>query len=174
MRLLLWEASMAGFGTVPAQNSANTAQIQQKLILQSQIKGSASWFYWIAGLSVVNSVVALSGSNWHFIAGLGITEIIDYVAKGAGNAGIVVAVMLDAFAAGMFVLFGVFANKRQSWAFFVGMTFYGLDALLLVMGQLWLGIAFHAYVLYRIWAGVSANNQLKEIEKNMPQTIVAG
>jgi hypothetical protein len=165
---------MAGFGTVPAQNTVDTAQLQQRLILQSQIKGSASWFYWIAGLSVVNSAIALSGSDWNFIAGLGITGVIDYIAKGAGSAGIVVAVMLDAFAAGMFVLFGVFANKRQSWAFIVGMTFYGFDALIWLMGQFWLGIAFHIYVLYRIWTGLRASNQLREIERNMPQTIVAG
>jgi hypothetical protein len=165
---------MAGFGTAPTQDTVLAAQIQQKLVLQSQMKGGASWFYWIAGLSIINSVIALSGSDWHFIAGLGITEIVDYIAKGAGNGGMIVAVMLDAFAAGMFVLFGVFSNKRQTWAFIIGMTFYGLDALIWILGQFWLGIAFHVYVLYRIYLGMKAANQLGELEKTMPPTIVAG
>ncbi len=165
---------MAGFGTAPAQDTVLAAQIQQKLTLQSQTRGGASWFYWIAGLSVVNSIIALSGSQWHFIAGLGITEIIDYVARGAGNAGTVVAIMLDAFAAGMFVLFGVFAAKRQSWAFIIGMVFYGMDALLWILGQFWLGIAFHIYVLFRIYSGMKAAGQLRELEQSMPPTIVAG
>jgi hypothetical protein len=164
---------MAGFGTAP-QDTVVAAQIQKKLILESHVKGGASWFYWIAGLSIINSVIALSGSQWHFIAGLGITEIIDYIAKGAGGAGTIVAIMLDAFAAGMFVMFGVFSSKRQNWAFIIGMTFYGLDALILILGQFWLGIAFHAYVLYRIFLGMKAANQLAELEKTMPQTIVAG
>ena len=165
---------MAGFGTAPAQDTVLAAQIQQKLTLQSQMRGGASWFYWIAGLSVVNSIIALSGSEWHFIAGLGITEIIDYVAKGTSSAGIIVAIMLDAFAAGMFVLFGVFAAKRQSWAFIIGMVFYGLDALIWILGQFWLGIAFHVYVLFRIYSGMKAAGQLGELEKSMPQTMVAG
>jgi hypothetical protein len=165
---------VAGFGTAPSQDTVLAAQIQQTMILQHQIKGGASWFYWIAGLSVINSVVALSGSQWHFIAGLGVTEMVDYIAKGAGSAGTVVGIMLDAFAAGMFILFGVFSNKRQNWAFIIGMTFYGLDALFFVLGQFWLGIAFHVYVLYRIYLGMKAANRLSEIEKSMPQTIVAG
>lgn len=164
---------MAGFGSAPSQDTVMAAQIQKKLILQSHVKGGASWFYWIAGLSVINSVVALSGSQWHFIAGLGITEVIDYIGKGAGSGGTIVSIMLDAFAAGMFVLFGVFSNKRQTWAFVTGMTFYGLDALIFILGQFWLGIAFHIYVLYRIYLGMKASNELGELERSMPQTIVA-
>src|SRR4051794_33834386 len=41
--------------------------------LEKQIKSGADWFFWIAGLSLVNSFVALSGKGWGFILGLGIT-----------------------------------------------------------------------------------------------------
>ena len=165
---------MAGFGTAPSQDTILAAQIQNKLILQSHMKAGASWFFWIAGLSIINSVISMSGSQWHFIAGLGITDVVDFIAKRFGSGGTVVGIMLDAFVAGMFVLFGIFAGKRQTWAFIVGMTFYGLDALIFILGQFWLGIAFHIYVLYRIWAGMKAANQLGDLERSMPQTIVAG
>src|SRR5438552_15642153 len=35
--------------------------------LEKQLKGGGSWFYWIAGLSLVNTVIALSGSGTRFI-----------------------------------------------------------------------------------------------------------
>ena len=39
----------------------------------AQLKSGASWFYWIAGLSLINSIAAVSGGSWRFILGLGIT-----------------------------------------------------------------------------------------------------
>lgn len=165
---------MAGFGTAPTQDTVLAGQIQQKMVLQSRMKGGASWFYWIAGLSIINTVIVLSGSNWHFLAGLGITDVITYVAQKAGNVGTVVALVLNAFALGMFVLFGVFAHKRHTWAFIVGMTIYGLDALIFLLGHDILSIAFHAFALFQIFKGMQAANALTELERSQPQTIVAG
>ncbi len=34
------------------------------------VKSGANWFVWIAGLSVVNSIVGMSGGHLHFIVGL--------------------------------------------------------------------------------------------------------
>ena len=45
--------------------------------LAAQTTNGASWFYWIAGLSAINSVVYLSGSDWSFLAGLGLTQLAD-------------------------------------------------------------------------------------------------
>ncbi len=163
---------MAGFGTAPGTQEL-AAQLQQKMTIEARMKGGAGWFYWIAGLSIINTAIILSGSNWHFLAGLGITDIISFVAMKAGSAGMIIAVALDAMVAAVFIMFGVFASKRQAWAFVVGMTFYGLDALLLIPMQMWIGIAFHAFVLYQIFKGMQAANELKEFEANMPPTIVA-
>jgi hypothetical protein len=165
---------MAGFGTAPTQDSILAAQIQQKLVLQARMKGGANWFYWIAGLSAVNSAVVLSGSNWHFLAGLGITDIIAYAAQKAGSTGTLIGIVLNGLALGVFVMFGVFANKRQTWAFIAGMLFYGLDALIfLVLGPEILSLAFHAFALFQIFKGMQAASALKELESQMPPTIVA-
>ncbi len=165
---------MAGFGTAPSQDSVLAAQIQQKLVLQARMKGGASWFYWIAGLSAINSAIVLSGSNWHFLAGLGITDVISYIAQKAGNTGTLIGIVLNALALGVFVMFGVFAHKKQTWAFIVGMLFYGLDALIfLVFGPEILSLAFHAFALFQIFKGMQAANALKELESQMPPTIVA-
>ena len=48
--------------------------------LKSRHMGGATWFYWIAALSLINSVVILMGSEWSFIIGLGVTQFVDGVA----------------------------------------------------------------------------------------------
>ncbi len=165
---------MAGFSTAPAQDPALTALIQQKLVLEAKMKGGAGWFYWIAILSAVNSAVVLSGSHWHFLAGLGITDVITYIAQRAGNIGIVVAVLLNALALGVFVLFGVFALRRQTWAFIVGMTVYGLDALIfLVGGPDLFSILFHIFALFQIFKGMKAMDELEDLESQNPHLKVA-
>ena len=133
-------------------------------VLEKQLKGGGSWFYWIAGLSLVNSVMALSGSSTRFILGLGITQIFDELAQGMGSgAGLAVAVVLDLLAAAVFVLFGVFANKRHTWSFIVGMALYALDGLIYLIAQDWLGVGFHAFVLFCLFRGFKACRALNAV-----------
>lgn len=125
------------------------------------LRSSASWFYWVAGLSLVNTVLALTGVGIRFIFGLGVTQIFDAFGAGFAGAGTLVALVLDLLAAGVLVLFGVFANKGQTWAFIVGMALLALDGLLLLLVRDWLGVAFHAYVLFRLFQGFQISRQLR-------------
>ena len=42
------------------------------------------------------------------------------------------------------------------WPFIVGLIIYVLDALILILAQLWLGVAFHVYVVVMIVVGMNA------------------
>jgi hypothetical protein len=120
-----------------------------------RIHTSANWFFWIAGLSMVNTVIAVSGGNWSFIAGLGFTQLVDAVMQNAGSIGTVIALVFDILAAAVFVGLGLLARKMVVWPFIVGLIIYVLDALILVLVQLWLGVAFHVYVLFMIFVGMN-------------------
>jgi len=138
--------------------------------LRHQLKSGANWFYWIAGLSLVNSVISLFDGNWNFAAGLGITQIFDGIARfsveeGSGNWIKAVFFSLDLVVAGMFILLGVFANRRQSWAFIVGMTLYTLDGVILIFAGDILGIIIHAVALYFLFRGFTAARQMVQLEK---------
>jgi len=51
-------------GTVTTAASRLTSAVAQAdPAVLGQLKSSASWFYWIAGLSLVNSIAAFSGSS---------------------------------------------------------------------------------------------------------------
>src|SRR5215213_2585545 len=129
--------------------------------LASQARGGASWFYWIAGLSVVNSLIFLFGGNWSFFAGLGVTQIIDAIVFQLNQSESVSVIKIIGFVinlviAGIFFVCGLWANKLQIWAFVGGMILYLLDGLLLLLIGAYLPAAFHAFVLFMIFRGLSA------------------
>jgi hypothetical protein len=147
-------------GVVP-QGAPAAAQTSTDAVAAARLRSAASWFYWIAGLSLINSISALSGSDWRFIFGLGITQILDAFGEGFGAGGKVVALVLNLIVAGVFVLFGVFAHKKHSWAFVTGMVLFALDGLIFVLAQDWLGVGFHAFVLFILFRGIQACRALK-------------
>lgn len=144
--------------------------IEKKLKVEKQLQSGADWFFWIAGLSLINSIILFTGSEWGFIVGLGITRIIDsiglVIAEEAGVAGKIIAFVFDIIAAGVFVLFGVFARKRYKWAFVVGMVLYALDGLIFLLVGDFLSIAFHVFALFCIYGGFKAIKKLSEIERS--------
>jgi hypothetical protein len=128
--------------------------------LYAHMRSGATWFYWIAALSLINSVAALFGMGWRLIVGLGITQFVDAFAERLGGGGLAVALTLNVLIAGMFVAFGVLANKRKLWAYGVGMVIYLLDGVIFAVFHDWLAAAFHAFVLYRLFTGFRAAQQL--------------
>jgi len=155
---------------VPA--SPQAALIEAVLKLQSQHKAGATWFYWIAGLSVINSVIVLVGSNWSFIVGLGITQLVDVIAQGvaqqaaAGSAMLIKSMgfIFDLLVAGLFMFFGFFAVKRHTWSYVVGMVLYAFDGLIFLLGPDFLSIGFHIFALVCIYNGLQASIKLKALE----------
>ncbi len=131
---------------VQQQNNA------QSMLAMAAVRRGANWFYWIAGLSVVNTIAALSGGNFHFVLGLGITEVTDAMRAPQTR---MIGFFIDMLVLGFFVLCGYFGAKAQKWAFVVGMTFYLLDSGITLLLQDWMSFAFHIYALICIWRGFS-------------------
>jgi hypothetical protein len=148
--------------------------LQGRMVLANQLKRGANWFYWIAGLSLVNSVTSILGVGLNFLIGLGITQLIDGTAIGLGNeiapdlATIlkVVAFVLNLGVAAVFVVFGVLAGKGRKWAFVVGMVLYALDGLIFLLAREWLSIGFHLFALWGLYGGVRAISKLNEVESS--------
>jgi len=138
--------------------------------LVASVKRGANWFYWIAGLSVINSVAFAAGANFHFLAGLGITEIADavmdeFVKQGFPSAIRALAIGFDLIAVIGFALCGYFGNKLSRTAFIVGIAFYFVDALItLLLGDLFM-TGFHALALYGLIRGFLATRELKAYQR---------
>ena len=129
--------------------------------LEAKVRSGANWFYWIAGLSAINSVIYLFGSPVSFLAGLGFTQLADALVDAAIDNGLpsavkAVAVIFNFMLVAAFALFGYYANKRFSAAFVVGIVLYVLDAVLLLMLGIWFSAGFHAFALFFIIRGFLA------------------
>ena len=149
------------------------------LNLKKQVETGANWFLWIAGLSLVNSLLMLANVEWGFFFGLGITQLINAIALELGeNASYIariVAFALDVIAASVFALFGFLSKKGRRWAFVTGMILYVLDAMLFLVVKDFFGIAFHAFALYCIFNGFKASRALRaklEDRSLVPSTLL--
>ena len=49
-------------------------------ILRQRAKNGSGWFFWIAALSLINSVILHNGGEMFFVVGLGITAVADQMA----------------------------------------------------------------------------------------------
>jgi hypothetical protein len=161
--------SSPAFGPVPAASSPSTTRPAARAAspaagaareaLESRRRSGALWFYWVAALSLVNSVVALTGQEWRFIIGLGLTQLADAVAAKGGHSLVLVAAV-DAAVIGGFLVLGRFALRGHLWAFLVGAIFYALDGLLFLVVRDWVGVAFHVFVLVMTIRGLDAARRL--------------
>ena len=158
-------------GSRPFNREAEVAEITQRM------KRGANNFYWIAALSVINSILSMTGSGTYFVIGLAVTLIADGITIGLSQSlpeaalivkivGLVVSVLI----AGVFALFGYFAAQGKRWAFLVGMVLYGLDGLIMLAFADWIGVLFHAYFLWGLFGGWRA---LGELEKKSSQRQMA-
>lgn len=142
----------------PAAALAPLAGGTRQMLEQRRLSG-ARWFYWVAGLSLINSLASLAGQQWRFILGLGITQLADALAAHSGR-GIAVVAVMDAAIVGSFVLLGRFAQRGRVWAFGVGAVIYALDGLIFVGLRDWIGVAFHVFVLVMTVRGLDAARRL--------------
>jgi len=166
---------------VPNANAAQLDLAHRRLVLEGNIKSGMSWFYLIAILSIVNSVIYKVGGGLSFIVGLGITQLIDGFAKtiapefAAGTAGTIVnviAIILDLLVAGFFALCGFLGQKGFRWVVVIGMVLYALDAVIFIAFGNWLPALFHAYALWGLWRGLKGMNDLAALENANPSPAV--
>ena len=137
-------------------------KMENTLRLERQLKSGANWFYWIAGLSIINTITYISGSDWSFINGLGITQIIDGIAYYFTGALQIGFFALDVLIALIFIYLGYRAGKSRKWAFIFGMVVYTLDALIFLYVKDFLSVGFHAMALFGIYNGLKASKSLNK------------
>ena len=111
-------------------NQEQLAMMESKLRLERQLKSGANWFFWIAALSLINSLISVVGGDWNFILGLGVTQVIDVIAaviaeEASSDVATVVraiALFIDLGVLAAFVVLGIFARRGNKWFFIFGMV----------------------------------------------------
>ncbi len=144
----------------PARARTEVRAGAERGALERRRRSGALWFFWVGALSIVNSVAALTGQQWRFIIGLGITQLTDGLAARTGH-GMPIVAVVDAAFVGAFALLGRFALRGHQWAFVVGAIFYAMDGLIFVAAGDVVGVAFHAFVVVMALRGLHAARRLR-------------
>ena len=126
--------------------------------LVKRVENGGRWFYWIAGLSAVNFVFFVLGSENGFALG----TLVDYFLQGIleeladPSFGWIAHVVVI----GVFAFLGVRATAGAQWASIVGGLLYALDGVLFLLVGGWIGIAVHAFALFAIVSAVISLRRL--------------
>jgi hypothetical protein len=165
------ESGTEGEITPDIAKPASTAQI---LELQQRGNKGANWFFWVAGLSIVNSLIMHGGGETYFVVGLGVTLTADITATAISQQHPDLEVIARGFAMAFTVVsalivavFGWLARRGMLVLYGVGMFLYLLDGLLFLLYQDYLSVAFHAFALVCMWSGFSAFRQVNVIQEEL-------
>ena len=153
------ERVSAGQSVVAALAQGPDPTAQRRVALVNRVRNGGRWFYWIAGLSAVNFVIFVMGSDTGFALGTAIDWFLQGILEELTDPwfGWIAHVAVIAF----FVFLGTRATAGAQWAFIVGGLVYALDgAIFLLVGD-WLGIAVHAFALFAIVSATVAVRQLR-------------
>lgn len=157
---------------LPTGDRGQGAPLQENPALENKFRKGIGWFFWIAGLSIVNTISYLSGAKFAFVVGLGATQFVDGLMAGIStqlvqSATLVraIGVGIDLVIAGVFVLFGYLGRKRNRGMIVAGMVLYVADAILLAVFKDFMSVVFHAIALAAIWGGLKALDQLEALER---------
>ena len=114
------------------------------------VQSAARWFWWIAGLSLINAVLFHAGSDVNFVVGLAMTTLASVVF--AKN--LPVAILLAGITVGFYFLMGLYAQRQRLWAFYLGLALYTVDALIYAALKDWMSVGFHALAAFFIFKGI--------------------
>ncbi len=146
------------------ENSAALAEIHHRMV------SGANWFYWIAGLSLVNALVSAAGSSWGFAIGLGASLVLTEIAKAysadpeVAKSVVMLLWLANIASIGFIALCGWLARRPSTVMFMVGMVVFALDTLIFVMVKDWLGVIFHGVALFYLAKGFMAAREYKAAE----------
>ncbi len=135
--------------------------------IQDKIKKAANWFYWIAALSIINSILNFeTPSKIGFTAALGISQIVDGLIMEMYGSYNYYATIINIFISLVIAFIGYKARNANKTAFIIGLNLYALDGILFFYYNIWINFAFHILVLYFVYQGIPAINELKNLELN--------
>ena len=143
------EASVGGATSEPPS--------EERTALERQRRNGGQWFFWIGGLSLINAAIAFAGQDWRFILGLGVTQLVQALAKDGDG---IKAGLVSVGVIAIFLVLGQRAVQGAGWAFLLGMILFALDGGIFIIIRDWVGVGFHAFALAMIGRGFMAARRL--------------
>ena len=158
----------------PPAESAEQRELRRRMLLLKRAKDGINWFYWIALISVITTIIFVTGGTPNFFLSLGVNQLVEgytvAVANGTQVAPLMrwVAGAIELLLAGVFVLFGMRGSRSyRSWIV-AGIMLYALDGLIFAYLGVWIGVIVHAFIMYNLVRGLRALDSLNRMEPPGP------
>lgn len=128
------------------------------------------WFYWIGGLSLINTLLFYAGAPIQLAIGLGFTQLVDGLVAAIFPQLYYLSLVINVVIAAAFVGFGYLSGRADITAFIIGLVVYIADGLLYVLLMFFgqelftiIPIIWHGIAGYGLWKGLRAARELKTL-----------
>jgi hypothetical protein len=131
-------------------------------VTRTSVLHGADWFFWIAILSLINSLIVFYYQTPNTPLALGITRWLDGTTSGFNASMTSGGLVTNLFVAAVLVVFGLLARRGSDIAFVVGIFLYVIDAMLVIGLRDFFGFGVHLIALFFLVKGLLASRHIRE------------
>ena len=131
-------------------------------VTRTSILHGANWFFWLAILSVINSLLVYQYQIPNTPIALAITQWLDGTSSGLNPTMSSSSLVTNLLIAGVLAMFGVLARRGSDLAFVVGIFLYVIDAMLAIGLRDVFGFGVHLIGLFFLFKGLLASRHVRE------------
>ncbi|MEP6704429.1 MAG: hypothetical protein ABJB34_06465 [Acidobacteriota bacterium] len=131
-------------------------------VTRTSVLHAADWFFWLAILSVVNSLIVFYYQTPNTPLALGITQWLDGTSGSFNGFMSPSGLLTNILIAGVLAAFGLIARRGSDIALVVGIFLYVLDSFLIVGLRDLFGFGVHLIALFFLVKGLLASRHLRE------------
>ena len=133
-------------------------ELQKRAQLEQNARNGSNYFFWIAFFSIFNQVMDKLSATRRFVFGLGTPQYIDRLLEGSNPSLIWGMIIVLAI---IFVLFGIFARRRNIPIYILGIIFYLADMVLSILAADIIGTVVHVVFTVLLVMGLIATQKLQ-------------
>jgi hypothetical protein len=131
-------------------------------VSRTSVLHGADWFFWLAILSVINSLVVYFYHTPNTPIALAITQWIDGTTSGFNASMTTAGLITNILVAAALAMFGLLARKGSDLAFVLGIFLYLIDAFLMIGLKDFFGFGVHLLALFFLVKGLLASRHIRE------------
>lgn len=131
-------------------------------VTRTSVRHGADWFFGLAALSVINSLIVYFYNIPNTPIALGITQWLDGTNTGIKAAMTGGGLVVNLLIAGVLAAFGLLARRGSDLAFVVGMFLYVVDSFLMIGARDFFGFGVHLIGLFFLFKGLLASRHIRE------------
>ncbi|HVQ55587.1 MAG TPA: hypothetical protein VMS29_02435 [Pyrinomonadaceae bacterium] len=131
-------------------------------VTRTSILHGANWFFWLAILSVINTLIVYQYHTPNTPIALAITQWLDGTSAGLNPTMSNRSLIVNLLIAGALAGFGLLARRGSDLAFVLGIFLYVVDAMLAIGLRDVFGFGVHLIGVFFLFKGLLASRHVRE------------